>query len=174
MSCRMLVVAGHAPGRYDRVMLNQRDAEPLMAYRKTAHSVYDLKYHIVWVTKYRKPVLRGEIALRVRELIRQTCQTLDVYILQGHVSVDHVHLLLSVPPHQAVSQVVQRLKGRSSHKLLSEFNELSRQYWGRHMWARGYFAVTTGNVTDEIIRQYIASQSDHPPSDTTDNFDIGE
>ncbi len=146
--------------------------EFLMSYRKTAHSVYDLKYHVVWVTKYRKPVLQGQIALRVRELIRQTCQTLDVYIVQGHVSVDHIHLLLSVPPNLAISQLVQRLKGRSSRKLLEEFTELNRQYWGRHMWARGYFAVTTGNVTDETIRQYIASHSDTPPTADTDNFDI--
>jgi len=174
MSCRVLWVAGHAPGRYDRAMFKPLDADPLMPYRKTAHSVYDLKYHIVWVTKYRKPVLRGEIALRVRELIRQTCQTLEVYIVQGHVSVDHIHLLVSVPPHLAVSVLVQRLKGRSSRKLLEEFNELSRQYWGRHMWARGYFAVTTGNVTDEIIRHYIASHNNPPLPDLGDNFDIGE
>src|SRR5512145_2536664 len=83
----------------------------MMSYRKTAHSVYDLKYHVVWITKYRKPVLRGEIAVRLRELIRQTCATLEVYIISGHVSADHVHLLVSVPPQLAVSELVQRLKG---------------------------------------------------------------
>ena len=129
-----------------------------MGYRKTAHSVYDLKYHIVWITKYRKPVLQGQIAVRVRELIRQTCATLDVYIVSGHVSKDHVHLLLSIPPNRSVSEVVQRLKGRSSRLLLEEYNELRRQFWGRHFWARGYFAASTGNVTDEIIKQYIESQ----------------
>lgn len=67
-------------------------------YRKTSHSVYDVKYHIVWVTKYRKPVLVGEVATRVRDLIRQCCGSLDVEILKGHVSKDHVHLLVSVPP----------------------------------------------------------------------------
>ena len=167
-------MAGQPPGRYDRNMIESLYPDLLMSYRKTAHSVYDLKYHVVWVTKYRKPVLRGEIALRARELIRQTCTTLDVYIVQGHVSVDHIHLLLSVPPNLAVSQLVQRLKGRSSRKLLEEFTELSRQYWGRHMWARGYFAVTTGNVTDEVIQQYIASHRDTPPSEANDNFDIDE
>jgi putative transposase len=144
-----------------------------MGYRKTAHSIYDLKYHVVWITKYRKPVLRGEIAIRLRELIRQTCATLDVYIVSGHVSADHVHLLLSVPPNLAVSELVQRLKGRSSRRLLEEFGELSRQYWGQHLWARGYFAVSTGNVTDEIIKQYIESQGDMPPEDG-DNFNIGD
>ena len=145
----------------------------MMSYRKTAHSVYDLKYHLVWVTKYRKPVLRGEIATRVRELIRQTCATMDVYILSGHVSSDHIHLLVSVPPQVAVSDLVQRLKGRSSRRLQEEFGELKRQYWGRHMWARGYFAVSTGNVTDEIIKQYIESHKDMPTQDEG-NFQIDE
>ena len=144
-----------------------------MSYRKTAHSVYDLKYHVVWVTKYRKPVLRGEIALRTRELIRQTCATMEVYILSGHVSSDHIHLLVSVPPNVAVSVVVQRLKGRSSRRLQEEFGELKRQYWGRHMWARGNFAVSTGNVTDEIIKQYIESHKDMP-TDHDGNFEIDE
>ena len=153
----------------------QRDVYPAwtMSYRKTAHSVYDLKYHVVWITKYRKPVLRGEIALRLRELIRQTCARLEIYIVSGHVSVDHVHLLLSVPPNVAVSDAVQRLKGRSSRRLLEECGELSRQYWGQHLWARGYFAVSTGNVTDEIIKQYIESQGEQPP-DGDSNFQIGE
>jgi len=155
-------------------MISQ-DLYPLwtMSYRKTAHSVYDLKYHIVWVTKYRKGVLRGEIAVRTRELIRQTCATLEVYILSGHVSADHIHLLVSVPPQLAVSNLVQRLKGRSSRRLQEEFGELKRQYWGRHMWARGYFAVTTGNVTDEIIKQYIESHKDMP-TDQDGNFQIDE
>ena len=142
-----------------------------MGYRKTAHSVYDLKYHIVWITKYRKPVLQGQIALRVRELIRQTCATLDVYIVSGHVSKDHVHLLLSVPPNRSVSEVVQRLKGRSSRLLLEEYSELRRQFWGRHFWARGYFAASTGNVTDEIIKQYIEFQELDDGDD--DEFSIG-
>ena len=144
-----------------------------MGYRKTSHSVYDLKYHLVWITKYRKQVLRGEIAFRLRELVRQTCATLDVYILSGHVAVDHVHLLVSVPPQVSVSDLMQRIKGRSSRKLLQEFGELRRQFWGRHLWARGYFAASSGNVTDEVIKQYIESQGEQPPSDE-DSFSIGE
>ena len=79
-----------------------------MSYRKTSHAVYDLKYHLVWITKYRKPVLRGGIATRLRELVRQTCATLDVYILSGHVALDHVHLLVSVPPQVAPVQAAMR------------------------------------------------------------------
>jgi putative transposase len=89
-----------------------------MNYRKTSHAVYDLKYHLVWITKYRKPVLRGEIARRLRELARQTCATLDVYILSGHVAEDHVHLLVSVPPQVSVSKLMQRIKGRSSRRMM--------------------------------------------------------
>ena len=145
-----------------------------MSYRKTAHSVYDLKYHVVWITKYRKSVLRGEIAVRLRELVRQTCASLDVYILSGHVAADHVHLLVSVPPQLSVSDLMQRVKGRSSRKLMQEFNELRRQFWGKHIWARGYFAASSGNVTDDIIQQYIESQAGKPPAAEDEGFSIEE
>jgi putative transposase len=142
-------------------------------YRKGSHTVYDIKYHIVWITKYRKSVLRGEIGLRLRELIRQTCEAEEVYIEKGHIAVDHVHLLLSVPPNIAVSDLVQRLKGRSSRKMLDEFGELRRQFWGQHLWARGYFVASSGNVTDEIIAQYIEMQNEKPQNDNED-FQVGE
>ena len=127
-------------------------------YRKTSHSVYDVKYHIVWVTKYRKPVLVGEVATRSRDLIRQCCSSLDVHILKGHVGKDHVHLFVSVPPTLSLSKLLQSIKGRSSRRMLDEFRTLKRQFWGRHLWARGYFVASSGNVTDEVIAQYIADQ----------------
>ena len=145
-----------------------------MSYRKTAHSVYDLKYHIVWITKYRKPILRGEIGKRVRELIRQTCASLDVYIMKGHVSKDHVHLLVSVPPKLSVSELVKRLKGRSSRKMLEEFCELRKMYWGRYLWARGCFAASMGDVTDEIIAEYIEKQSQVAPEEGEQDFSVEE
>ena len=145
-----------------------------MSYRKTAHSVYDLKYHIVWITKYRKQILRGEIGKRVRELLRQTSASLDVYIVKGHVAKDHVHLLVSVPPNLAVSDLVKRLKGRSSRLMLEEFGELRKAYWGRHLWARGYFAASSGNVTDEIIAEYIEKQSHLAPEDGDHDFSLEE
>ncbi len=141
-----------------------------MSYRKGSHTVYDLKCHIVWITKYHKPVWHGEVGKQVRELIRQTCATLDVYIVTGHVAPDHVHLLVSVPPNLAVSDLVQRLKGRSSRLLIDQFAELKRQFWGRHLWARGYFVASSGNVTDEIIKQYIETQEKNLPMDDTSNF----
>ena len=142
-----------------------------MSYRKTSHSVYDLKYHIVWITKYRKPILRGAIGQRVRELIRQTSASLEVYIVKGHIAKDHVHLLVSVPPKLSVSEYVKRVKGRSARKLLEEFGEIKRTYWGRHLWARGYFAASTGNVTDEMVAEYIERQTQKSP-DKTDDFSV--
>ena len=140
-------------------------------YRKSSHSTYDLKYHLVWITKYRKRILKGEIARRVRELIRQICKSRDVEILKGHVSVDHVHIFVSVPPHISVSQLMQCIKGKSSRKMMSEFKTLSRIFWGRHIWARGYFAASSGNVTDEVIMQYIELQGKEPENG---NFKIDD
>ena len=134
-------------------------------YRKSSHTVYDIKYHIVWITKYRKPVLRGEIGKRVRELIRQTCAEMDVQIISGHVAVDHIHLLVSVPPKVAVSKLMQRIKGSSSRKMMQEFGEIKRQFWGRHLWARGYWVATSGNVTDEVWKEYIKNQTPPEPDD---------
>ena len=127
-------------------------------YRKTSHSVYDLKYHLVWIAKYRKPVFFGDVAIRLRELIREICKSLDIEIIKGHVSKDHVHLFVSIPPQMSISKVMGRIKGKTSRKLLSEYRRLANEFWGRHLWARGYFAASSGNVTDEVIMQYIAAQ----------------
>ena len=127
-------------------------------YKKSSHAVYDIKYHVIWVTKYRYRVLRGKIAVRVRELIRQGCEARGITILQGSVGKDHVHLLLSCPPRIAPSKILQYLKGRSSRLIQEEFPERKKRYWGQHLWARGYFCATVGTVTEEIIRNYIANQ----------------
>ena len=131
-------------------------------YRKSSHTVYDIKYHLVWITKYRKPVLEGEIASRARDLIREICRSIDVEIIKGHVSKDHVHIMVSVPPHVSVSNLMQSIKGKSSRKMLSEFKRLSKVFWGRHLWGRGYFVASSGNVTDEVIMQYIEQQGKEP------------
>ena len=140
-------------------------------YRKTSHAIYAIKYHIVWITKYRKRVLIGKVGERTRELIRQVCKENEVEILAGHVSPDHIHLLVSVPPHLSVSKLVQYMKGYSSRKILMEYKEMNKQYWGRHFWARGYFVASSGNVTDEVIREYIEHQ-DLEENQRTDNFTI--
>ena len=125
-------------------------------YREGAHTVYDIKLHLVWVTKYRYHVLRGDIGLRTRDLIRQVCAAREIKILKGHVGRDHVHLMVSIPPSISVSQVMQYVKGKSSRMMLQEFSELKKRYWGQHLWARGYFCASSGTVTDEIVKAYIA------------------
>ena len=132
-------------------------------YRESSHTVYDIKYHIVWITKYRKPVLRADIAQRVRELTREICRAKDVEIIKGNISRDHVHILVSVPPHISVSHLVQSIKGKTSRKMMMEFKSLSRTFWGWHIWARGYFVASSGNVTDEVIMKYIEQQNVEPP-----------
>jgi putative transposase len=141
-------------------------------YRKTSHSIYDLKIHMVWITKYRKPVLFGNVATRLRDLIREICKSMEVEIIRGHVSKDHVHLFMSIPPHVSVSTLAQRVKGKTSRKWLSEYRHLAKKFWGRHLWARGYFAASSGNVTDEVIMQYIETQ-DMAERARDDDFTIG-
>ena len=102
--------------------------------------------------------MRREVAKRTRDLIREICKLNDVEILKGHISRDHIHLFVSVLPHLSVSKLVQMLKGKSSRKLLSEFKTLSKQFWGRHLWGRGYFVASSANVTDELIMEYIKNQ----------------
>ncbi len=142
-------------------------------YRRSAHSMYDIKYNIVWITKYRKPVLTGKISQRVRELIRGICNANEVEILAGHVSKDHIHLFVSVPPHLSASNLVQYIKGNTSRKLQMEYKELNKQFWGRHLWARGYFVASSGNVTDEVIAEYIKNQ-DMEEHVKSDNFELGQ
>jgi putative transposase len=117
-----------------------------------------LKLHVVWIPKYRKPVLRGAVALRVRDLIRQIAAQHELEIISGKVARDHVHVFLSYRPSQKVSQLMQWLKGTSSRVLLQEFPHLRKEFWGRHFWARGYLAVSSGNITDEMIQEYIDEQ----------------
>jgi putative transposase len=132
-----------------------------MIYRHGAHSTYDLKYHLVFCTKYRYRILTGSIATRTRDLIREICVANYVDIVSGHLSPDHIHLLISVPPNKSFSKIVQYIKGKSSRKLMQEFELLRKRYYGQHMWARGYFAVTVGNVNTEDVQRYIEQQEVH-------------
>ena len=141
-------------------------------YRKSSHSRFDIKYHFVWVTKYRKRILTGVVAVRLRDLVREICRTEDIEILQGAVSSDHVHVLLSCPPNLSPSRIMQLIKGKTSRKLLMEFKHLQKMYWGRHFWARGYFVASSGNVTDEVIMEYIRTQDGVEPADGGDGFRI--
>ena len=139
-------------------------------YRKGSHTVYDIKYHFVWITKYRYPVLRGSIAMRARELLRQGCGANNLRILKGSVGKDHIHMLLSCPTTMAPSEIAQKLKGRTSKILQEEFPELKKRYWGQHMWGRGYFCGTVGEVDQKTIENYI----EHQGEEDDDNFTVVE
>ena len=128
-------------------------------YRRGAHTVFDIHLHVVWITKYRRAALKGEVATQVRDLIRDVCAQHEVRILKGHVSKDHVHLFMSIPPQVTISRLLQWLKGKTAHHLLAEFPHLKKQFWGRHLLARGYFCCSSGNVTDEMVAEYIANQN---------------
>ena len=129
-------------------------------YRKGAHTIYDIKYHFVWKTKYGYGVLKKDLALRLRQIIREICKERRLEIVSGNVRPNHVHLLVSCPSDIAPSRVVQYLKGKSSYRLQKEFRELQKRYWGQHLWARGYFCASVGAINEEMIKQYIENQDE--------------
>jgi putative transposase len=134
-------------------------------YGRGAHRVFEIHLHVVFTTKNRKPALSGEVGTRVRDLIRDICGQHEVKILKGQVAKDHVHLFLSIPPQVTISRLLQWLQGKTGHHLLAEFAHLKKQFWGRHLWARGSFCCSSGNVTDEIIAEYIANQNENQDED---------
>ena len=110
-------------------------------------------------------MLSGAVAIRARDVLRQIALEHELEIITGKVASDHVHMFIAYRPTQDVSKIMQWLKGISSRILLSEFPHLRRQFWGRHLWARGYLAVRSGNITDEMIQQYIDEQEGEPVHD---------
>ena len=123
--------------------------------RRGSHTVTWLTVHIVFVTKYRYRVLKGDVQKRVRSLIIQICESEDVQILKGVVSKDHVHIHVEYPPRVKISDLVKRIKGRSSRRIQEEFPDLRKRFWGRHFWAIGYGAWSTGNISDKMVDEYL-------------------
>ena len=132
--------------------------------RFNGHTVSRLTVHIVWVTKYRYKVLEGDIKVRCRTLIKQICYAEDIAILSGVVSTDHVHLHIEYSPKKSVSEMVKKLKGRTSRRIQEEFPNIGKKYWGRHFWAIGFGVWSTGNITDEMVQQYL--EHHRKPSNT--------
>lgn len=145
-----------------------------MTQRHNNHSVSKLTAHIVWVTKYRNHVLEGDIKARARELIIQTAEAENVHIVGGVVSVDHVHLHIEYPPKLSIADFVQQCKGRSSRLIQKEFPHLSKRYWGRHFWVIGYGVWSTGNITDEMVQEYLNHHQHKTPTDRYKQFLIEE
>ena len=141
-------------------------------YKKSSQTIFYHRFHIVWITKYRYRVLQGAMRIRIREIIAQAAEELGIKIINGVLSADHVHIMAEIPPHISVSQFVKAAKGRSSRKIQQEFPEIRKTYWGCHFWGRGFFSSTSGNVTDEIINNYINNHSDAHQSNNIANISL--
>ena len=127
-----------------------------MPTRRTSHTVYDTKYHLVWAPKYRKWVLRGDIRDRVRELFLEIGDRHDIEIDTLEIAEDHVHLFVAFPPRLSISEVVGKLKAISAKVVFEEFPEAKREMYGGEFWEDGYFARTVGDeVTAKVVRRYI-------------------
>ena len=127
-----------------------------MALKRTSHTVYETKYHLVWAPKYRKWILRGDIRKRVEEMFAEIAENHDIEIDTMEVAEDHVHLFVSFPPRLSISNVVGKMKSISASVIFREHPEVKRELWGGHFWQIGYFVRTSGDqVTAEIIRNYI-------------------
>ena len=133
-----------------------------MQYDTGKHCVFYHRFHLVWSTKYRCKVLVGPVQLRVREICRQVCRENGVEIIRSVLSSDHVHMFVSIPPKLAVSDLMRKMKGRSSHKVQREFPHLKKRYWGRRFWGRGDFSTTAGAITEDVVLQYLENHIEHP------------
>ena len=131
----------------------------MVKYRKASHVTYDCRYHLVWITKYRRKILDNTMRERLSEILVEECKDMYVKIIRLNFESDHVHMYISIPVFQPIPYVVQQLKGVSSFKLRKEFGEyLSRYYWKKVLWAVGYFVATVGEVSDELIKSYVEKQ----------------
>ncbi len=134
-------------------------------YRLGSHTKTDMKVHIIWVPKYRKRVLTGQVAIRVRDVLRQIAMEHEIEIISGKIAADHIHMFISYRPEMPISKIVQYLKGISSRVMMQEFAHIRKMFWGKHFWARGYMAVSSGNITDEMVQKYIEGQEGEPVDD---------
>ena len=116
--------------------------------------------------------MHGEVQKRIRTLVTRAAEDLGVKIFNGVVSSDHIHLFCSIPPKVKVSDFVQKAKGMSSRKIQEEFPQLKQRYWGSRFWARGYFSTTSGNVSDEVIAEYINNHTEASKNNSEDNITL--
>ena len=126
-------------------------------YKRTNHTEWDCKYHIIFIPKYRKKVLYGKLRDRLGGVFRRLAHQKESEVEEGHLRVDHVHMMLSIPPKYSVATVVGFLKGKSAIWIARHFGEATRGFIGKNFWARGYFVSTVGR-DEEVIRNYIQRQ----------------
>ena len=135
--------------------------------KSLSHTKWKCQYHIVFIPKYRKKVLYGQVRKDVREIITMLCKYKNIEIVSGAVCIDHVHLCVSIPPKMKVSDFMGYLKGKSTLMIYDRHPELGNK-WDKAFWARGYYVATIGNVTEDAIKKYIAEQSEE--SRKEDNY----
>lgn len=127
-------------------------------YWSGSHTRHRIQLHLVWIPKYRKRILRGKVAVRLRQLLYEACRMNRWWIGEISIQVDHVHVLIQINPRNSVAEVVQMLKGGTSRVIRKEYPELEEFLWGDSFWADGYFAETVGRVDEATIRRYIQNQ----------------
>ena len=128
--------------------------------RSLSHSRWECKYHVVFIPKYRRKALFGQIRREIGDVFKRLAQQRESQIEEGHVMEDHVHMMISIPPKYAVSQVIGYIKGKSAIHIARAYSGRKRNFVGQHFWARGYFVSTVGR-DEEVIREYIRHQEAH-------------
>ena len=128
-------------------------------YQSLSHTKWDCKYHVIFIPKYRRRALYGQLRRHLGEVFRKLAEQKESRIEEGHLMADHVHMMIAIPPKYAVSQVVGFIKGKSAIHLARSYAERSRNFVGQHFWARGYFVSTVGR-DEEVIREYIRHQEE--------------
>jgi REP-associated tyrosine transposase len=128
-------------------------------YESLSHTKWECKYHIIFIPKYRRKALYGQLRRHLGEVIRKLAEQKESRVEEGHLMPDHVHMMIAIPPKYAVSQVVGFIKGKSAIYLARNYGERSRNFVGQHFWARGYFVSTVGR-DEEMIREYIRHQEE--------------
>jgi len=123
------------------------------------HTRWECKYHIIWIPKYRKKTLFGQLRNYLGQVIRGLARNRECEVIEGHLAVDHVHILISIPPKYSVSQVVGYIKGKSAIHIARNYMGQKKNFTGHHFWARGYFVSTVGR-DEEAVREYIKTQEE--------------
>jgi len=140
-----------------RVPTTQKRRFKMERFNRLAHAIWDCKYHVVWIPKYRRKELYGKKRRIIVNTIKEWARIKGIEILEGHAMMDHIHLCLSIPPKYSVAHTIGLLKGKSASEVMSFGRKSSRMVRGRTFWARGYCVSTVG-LDEEAIREYIRNQ----------------
>jgi len=130
-----------------------------MSPNKLSHTVWECKYHLVWIPKYRRKVVYGRLRVEIGKILRRLCEYKGIEIIEANACRDHIHMCVSIPPKFAVASIVGYLKGKSAIEVFEKFSKLRRNFRGHHFWARGYYVSTVG-LDEAKVRNYIKNQED--------------